>query len=503
MAQRERMSSVDTAWLRMDSPTNLMMIVGVLMFSTPLDFARLKRTLEFRLLHYRRFRQRVVHDVSGTWWELDPNFDIDSHVLRVSLPGKAGKKELETYVAGQISQSLDHGKPLWQFQFVENYHGGAALVARFHHCIADGIALMGVLNSLTDTSRDAPEEGLAAPWVDDEDEAVGEDDFWQRIISPLGDTLASAIRLSGKAGVTSLHLLANPEKVFDYARFAAAIAGELAFLATMPDDTPTRFKGRAAVAKRVAWCEPMPLPEIKAVGKVLDCSVNDILLSCVCGALRQYLADKGDEVEGVEIRAFVPVNLRGPGAAHQLGNRFGLVALVLPVGIEHPFMRLYEVRRRMLELKGSYQALAALGILGVVGMCPLPVQQQVLSILSDKGTAVMTNVPGPQQTLYLAGARLSQQMVWVPQSGNVGVGVSILSYNDGVQFGLMTDKKFVPDPHTIVERFAPEFDKLVLTLLLDPPGQEPAAPAAATAGRKKRRSRRTRAAARSGGVGKP
>ena len=111
-------------------------------------------------------------------------------------------------------------------------------------------------------------------------------------------------------------------------------------------------------------------------------------------------------------------------------------------------------------------------------------------MLSDKGTAVMTNVPGPQQPLYLAGAKLSQQMVWVPQSGNVGMGVSILSYNDGVQFGLMTDKKFVPDPHSIVIRFAPEFEKLVLTLLLDPPEQEPAAPAV-----KKRRSRRTQAAA--------
>ena len=495
MTKRERMSSVDTAWLRMDTPTNLMMIVGVLMFSTPLDFARLKRTLEFRLLHFRRFRQRVVHDVAGAWWELDPNFDIDSHVLRVSLPGKAGKSELETYVAGQISQSLDHGKPLWQFQFVENYQGGAALLARFHHCIADGIALMGVLNSLTDTSSDAPVEGEGKTSADEDAGSGDSEDFWQRVISPLGDTLAKAIRLSGKAGVGSLHLLANPELVFDYARFAAAIAGELAVLATMPEDSPTRFKGKTGVAKRVAWSEPMPLDEIKAIGRVLDCSVNDILLSCVCGALRQYLVDQGDAVEGVELRAFVPVNLRPPGDAHQLGNRFGLVALVLPVGIEHPFMRLYEVRRRMLELKGSYQALVALGILGIVGMCPQPVQQQVLSMLSDKGTAVMTNVPGPQQPLYLAGAKLAQQMVWVPQSGEVGMGVSILSYNNGVQFGLMTDKKFVPDPHTIVARFAPEFEKLVMTLLLDPPEPDNAGPVKSKAAAKKRRARRKRAAA--------
>lgn len=495
MAKRERMSSVDTAWLRMDTPTNLMMIVGVMMFSSPVGFARLKRTLEFRFLKYRRFRQRLVHDAAGTWWELDPNFDIDSHVLRVSLPGKGGKSELEAYVAGQISQSLDRGKPLWQFQLVENYHGGSAILVRIHHCIGDGIALIGVFDSLTDASRDAPEEGAATPWVDDESKEGEEGDFWQRIIAPMGDTLANAIRLSGKAGVGSLHLLANPELVVDYAKFVAAIAGELAVLATMPDDSPTRFKGKPGVAKRVAWSEQMPLGEIKAIGKVLDCSVNDILLSCVTGALRQYLVDKGDEVDGVEIRAFVPVNLRGPGDEHQLGNRFGLVALVLPVGIEHPFMRLYEVRRRMLELKGSYQALAAMGILGVVGMCPQPVQEQVLSILSDKGTAVMTNVPGPQEQRYLAGAKLSQQMFWVPQSGNVGMGVSILSYNDGVQFGLMTDKKFVPDPHTIVSRFAPEFEKLVLTLLLDPPEQESTGPIAPRAAAKKRRASRRQAKA--------
>ncbi len=480
MPQRERMSSVDTAWLRMDSSVNLMMIVGVLIFDGAVDFARLKRTLEFRLLSYRRFRQRVVQETTGAWWELDPNFDIDSHVLRVSLPGKGGKAELERYVAGQISQNLDHSKPLWQFQLIENYRGGAALFARIHHCIADGIALMGVLHSLTDSARDAPEEGDISPWLDTGGDGE-EDSFWHRLIAPLGVALAKAIRVSGKTSAGSLRLLAEPERVFDYAKLAAGVAAELIVLATMPDDSPTRFKGKPGVAKRLAWTEPMPLADIKAIGGILGCSVNDILLSCVAGALRQYLVDQGDDAEGVELRAFVPVNLRARDDENHLGNRFGLVALVLPVGIEHPFMRLYEVRRRMQELKGSYQALAAMGILGVVGMCPEPVQKEVLAILSDKGTAVMTNVPGPQQPLYMAGARLAQQMVWVPQSGNVGMGVSILSYNGHVQFGLMTDKKLVPDPDTIVNRFAPEFEKLVLTLLLESPETEkPARKARAT-----------------------
>jgi WS/DGAT/MGAT family acyltransferase len=236
----------------------------------------------------------------------------------------------------------------------------------------------------------------------------------------------------------------------------------------MPDDSKTRFKGKPGAVKRVAWSEPLPLPEIKAVGKVLGCSVNDILLSSVAGALRSHLLDCGDPVEGVEIRALVPVNLRPAGQEHRLGNRFGLVALVLPVGIENPLARLYEVRRRMEELKGSYQAALTLGLLGLVGMCPRVVQQQILDLLAAKATAVMTNVPGPQQPRYLAGARLRQMMFWVPQSGDIGMGVSILSYDGKVQFGLVADRRLVPQPQQIVERFRPEFEKLLYTVLMEP-----------------------------------
>ena len=251
----------------------------------------------------------------------------------------------------------------------------------------------------------------------------------------------------------------------------------------MPNDSPTRFKGKPSAVKHVAWSTPLPLADIKTVCKVLGVSVNDILLSCVAGAMRSYLAGKGDQTEGVEVRGFVPVNLRPRGAEHKLGNHFGLVALVLPVGIENPFVRLYDVKRRMDDLKSSYQAALSMGILGAVGFLPRAIQKQVLDMFSSKGSAVMTNVPGPQQALHMAGARLAQQMFWVPQSGDIGIGVSILSYNGQVQFGLVTDRKFVDDPQEIVKRFAPEFDKLVYWLLLEgapPKGIEIPAPAAAT-----------------------
>jgi WS/DGAT/MGAT family acyltransferase len=218
----------------------------------------------------------------------------------------------------------------------------------------------------------------------------------------------------------------------------------------------------------VAWSEPISLPQVKAVGKVLGCSVNDMLLSSAAGALRAYMVEQGDEVAGVEIRGLIPVNMRRPEDFAELGNRFGLVALELPVGIENPLQRLYKTKERMDQLKGSLQAAVTLSLLGAVGMAPKLVQQQVLDLLANKATAVMTNVPGPSQALYLAGAKLREPLFWVPQSGDIGMGVSILSYDGKVQFGLITDKGLVPDPERIVGRFAHEFEKLLLLVLMEP-----------------------------------
>jgi WS/DGAT/MGAT family acyltransferase len=200
--------------------------------------------------------------------------------------------------------------------------------------------------------------------------------------------------------------------------------------------------------------------------------VNDVLLASVAGALGAYLAACGDAVAGVEVRAIVPVNLRRSGAEQQLGNRFGLVPLSLPVGMANPFERVYAVRARMASLKGSYVAPVSLALLEVMGLLPRPVQQEVLDLLVNKATAVMTNVPGPQQPLYFAGRLVEEIMFWVPQTGNIGVGVSILSYNGGVQFGLITDARLVPDPERIIARFRAEFDKLLLALLMEPWGTQ-------------------------------
>jgi len=186
------------------------------------------------------------------------------------------------------------------------------------------------------------------------------------------------------------------------------------------------------------------------------------------GALRDYLLAKGDAVEGLEIRAIVPVNLRPPGSGAALGNHFGLVFLDVPVGMEHPLERLYEVRRRMRELKGSYQPVIALALLSAVGYGPRALQEQVTQLLGANASAVMTNVPGPQHALYFAGERISGLEFWVPQSGGIGMGISILSYDGRIQFGVITDAGRVPDPARIVRAYGEEFDKLMWLTLMTP-----------------------------------
>ena len=459
----EKMSAVDTAWLRMDRPSNLMQIVGVMVFDGVLDEARLRAAIEQRMLGYDRFRQIVRLQGGAYAWADDPDFDLDHHLRRAILPGAAGKAELESFVADLASTPLNPARPLWEMHLVDTAMGGQALVTRIHHSIADGIALVGVLLSMADDSPASPTRSVGITASDD-----GEHDpFWLALWRPATDAMLNAIRLSSDLWVKYVDLVTNPMKALECTRMGSAMFGEAGKLALMGNDSQTRFKGKPGTSKRVAWSAPISLPEVKAIGRVLGCSVNDMLLSSAAGAMRAYLVDKGDSVEGVEIRAMVPVNLRRPEDQGRLGNRFGLVALELPVGIENPLARLYATRDRMLALKDSMQAPLTLSILGAVGMAPKFAQSKILDMLASKATAVMTNVPGPQRPIYVAGARLSEPLFWVPQSGDIGMGVSILSYDNRVQFGLITDKGLVPDPEDIVTRFSGEFEKLLLLVLME------------------------------------
>ena len=465
MGWRERISRVDTAWLRMDRPENLMQILGVMIFKDRIDPERAKRTIAQRIVRYRRFRQIATAD--GNWWIDDDNFDIDAHVRRSHLPDPGGPAELQKFVAQLASKPLEPARPRWEFNLVDIADGRSAVVLRIHHAIADGIALLGVIDWLTDEAKDSPESGRTAARLDAQ--ARNDELFRRPLGEPLGNLMLASIRFGGQLWGQYLGLRNDPMALREYARVAATWTADMGRLALMPDDCPTRFKGKAGTVKRVAWSEPIALANIKAVGKVLGCSVNDTLLAAVAGALGNYLLAKGDPVANdTQIRAMVPVNLRAPDDTEDLGNRFGLVALDLPIGIENPLARLYATRTRMAALKGSYQAMVTFALLGAAGMAPKFFQDQILDLLTSKATAVMTNVPGPAQARCFAGSEIEQELVWVPQAGDIGMGVSILSYNGRVQLGLITDANRVDDPERIIDRFAVEFDKLLWLVLLEP-----------------------------------
>lgn len=471
----ERMSKVDTAWLRMDNEANLMMITGVWTLRPRVRYQDLCLRIQERLLHYDRFRQRVEHDTAGARWVEDMDFDITRHVLREHLPRhgrQPAQAALQDRVGELAMQPLDPARPLWQMHLVEDFDGGSALIVRIHHCIGDGISLIQVVLSLVDGGEPPP------PRPDKPVVEGAEDWVVDSLLRPFTDIAVRSLGAMGDRAVKAIGLLREPKQGMaasgEVARLGLQVLEDAAALLLMPDDTPTRLKGKPAARKRVAWCPPLPLDEVRAVGRALNCSINDVLLSCVAGAIGSYLRGKGDAVEGTEIRAMIPVNLRPLEEAHKLGNRFGLVPLVLPVGIANPVERVYEVRRRMTALKGSTQPLLAFLVLAVAGLLVKPAQDALLDLFGRKTTAVMTNVPGPREKLSLVGSTLEQVMFWVPQSGQIGLGVSILSYGGGVQFGIISDVALCPDPEEVIARFEPEFDQLALVALMLPWGDEAA-----------------------------
>jgi WS/DGAT/MGAT family acyltransferase len=450
------LSAIDHAWLRMDEPTNLMIINGVLVLGAPVARERIRRILEQRLLPIPRFRQRIVMQGGDPFWEEVPAVDLDAHLVEVTLPGTGGDAELRELVSEQMGEPLDLAKPLWGFRLVQNYRGGSAIFARLHHCIGDGMALLLVLLSLTDIEARPPVEA-DEPEVD----ALGNPFLGLLRDPPRG--IEAEKELIGRIMPEGLRLLETSAEAFkSMGMLTTGVASTGAFgrLVLRPSDPKTVFKGPLGIPKKVAWSDKIPVEEVREIGKALGGTLNDVLLSAMTGGLRRYLDRKGERGEGINFRAAMPVNLRPLARMAELGNQFGLVFLSLPVGAKNALERLKELRRRSLALKRSAEPVVVYAILKLLGVVPLAVQRMVVSIFASKTTAVMTNVPGPRETLYLAGKPIEEIFFWVPQSGRVGLGISIFSYAGHVRMGVGTDAGLVPDPEALVVGFHEEYAEL-------------------------------------------
>jgi WS/DGAT/MGAT family acyltransferase len=436
------MSTADAAWLRMDRPTNLMVVNSVLWFDEPVDWTRCKATFLARVVgHFDRFRQRAADGppLTGPHWQDDPDFDPELHFHHVALPAPHDRGALQALIADRIATPLDRSRPLWEVYLIDDFGSGCAILVRIHHCVADGIALARVMMTLTDGGDAGP--GIAAPAASNGTRLHG---------------LGSLAQLAAGAVHEGVETLLHPEHARALAAGAAGDAQTLAKLLLPGSDPETAIKGEQSIAHRVAWSAPVPLWRVKRAGRAHGATVNDVLVAAVTAAVGRHLRECGDDAG--EVHALVPFNLRplDEPLPRELGNRFGLVLLGLPVGTDEPVARLAEVKRRMDAIKDSHEGAFAYGILGLMGRTPVQLETRLIDFFSAKGSMVLTNVPGPRRHVSLAGVPLAGVLVWAPCSGSVGMSVSVFSYAGQVTVGFLTDAGLVPEPQLLADAFREE-----------------------------------------------
>lgn len=464
----ETMTNADNFWLCMDEPTNLMVITAFMEFKEKVDFKRLQATIDSRLASFPRFQKRVVKPKSGVGlpgWEMDPNYDLRSHVQRVALPSPGDKNDLQEMISNLTATPLDPNKPLWQVHLIENYGSGCVVFFRIHHSIGDGIALIYVLLSTADTDPDAP-------WPESKPKRKRKSANLRSFLSfdSMVDSMRDSVKTTRKIGTKLIKemekALSDADHLKDLAKKSSRIPADFATVLSkhtiMKSDPNTPFKGKLGVRKRVAWTDPMELSKIKTVGKAITTTtLNDVLVATVTGAMRRYLKTRNVAVNELDLRVTIPVNIRKSGTEFELGNKFSLVFLPLPVYLQDPILRLKEVKRRMDHLKKSADPYINFGLLSAIGYLPPGLAKKAAQLFGNKASGVMTNVPGPRQPLYFAGSKIDNIMFWVPRSGAIGLGISILSYDGKVTVGIASDEGLMPDPEVLLEGFEEEFSYLL------------------------------------------
>lgn len=406
------MASADAAWLHMDEPDNRMQIVALFRFARPPEWERLRQVVGEGLLRYRRFHMRVRDDGRHPpFWEPDPDFALDRHLVR-DPPG-----DPFAFCSRAMEEPFDPAHPPWSIHLV-----GPDLVVRIHHCMADGIALVRVLLNMADGCGPAVEVRPARP--------------------------------RSPAHARFLHdpreLLLHPGEVLDVAWRGARALTRLALL---PPDPRTPLKGPLGDHKAAVVSPPLSLESMKAVAHAHGATVNDVLMGTLAGALGRWLRRRVRVASDLALRAVVPVDLRPHGQDPELGNRFGLVFLPLPVGIQGADERLRRVHAEMERLKRSPQAIVVFGLLTAVGHLPVDLQRRIVELFGTKASAVVTNLPGPEAPLALAGEPIRSFMFWVPRSGRLGLGLSLLSYAGRVRLGVAADRRRMGDPEALVDDF--------------------------------------------------
>lgn len=445
-ASRRPIDPVDTIWLNMDRPNNLMVIESLMTLTGQVDWERFLGLLEHRVIdRYPVFRQRPVQShipLSPAHWEDDEDFSVLRHVRRATLREPGDDEALQDYVNTFISTPLERDRPLWEMHLIDGYagsEGGSVIYSRLHHALADGIALSQVLLSLSDASPDGDLEEAPSP------------------PTPARGWVQTGAHLAGTLGAAALTLprLATPGHLVDAFSLAGQAAGVATKLLLAPHPS-SPLAGVPGVQKRAIWGKPVPLSDVVAVGHRTGTTVNDVLLAALAGALATYHRDCG--IEAVDVPTMVPVNVRPADEPlpRELGNQFALVLLSLPSSLDTPFARLAETKRRMDVIKHSPEVWLTFGMIKGIGRTGPDVERFLVDFFAGKATGVTTNVPGPRLPRFVAGSRVTAMLGWAPGSGDQTLATCIYTYDGLVHVGFKVDVDTIGHPEELVSAFESE-----------------------------------------------
>lgn len=465
----DRLSPLDEAFLRIESEAAHMHVGWTLLAEGDApDVEDLRAHVGARLELLPRFRRRAVASVlHDPMWVDHDDFDLSYHVTRVSLPRPGGPSELRALAGALLSERLDRRRPLWRLHLVDGLRdGGFAIVGRAHHALVDGVSAVEVAQLLLDIDPHARETKPAV---------------WKPSVTPpLASralaTIAERTRLARTAGSLALRSLANPGVV---AEGAAAVRRFGSVLAPVASSAPRTALNHSIGPRRAVAFAELSFPAAKAVARRRGATVGDVVLATAALALGRVLRRCGESHPW--LRTMVPVNTRPQDAGAELGNRISFVFVELPVGERQPCAALDEVARQMGSHKRSGKAGALDGVLRMARFAPLPLRDLIAWIATRPQTfnAVVSNIPGPREPLYVLGRPLRAAYPAVPLARAHGLSVGVLSYRDVLHIGLYADPGVVPDLDEVTRDFTCSFDALRIAVApheSGPPGPSGSGP---------------------------
>lgn len=438
---RRRMTSLDASFLYFENATSPLHIGSTCLLDGYLSRAELIEHLGRRMWRIPRYREVALFDqfnIGHPVWMADPNFDLERHVEEVQLPAGATYAEGRQVIAKLFEGLLPRDRPLWKMILVHGFPGGrTGLVSLVHHCMVDGVSGVELLTAISDFERDAPQEpARPLPPADPLPGPI------QRSADAWADLMKDAI----DAQLEAFRRVFDPsETTREFEAISRALAASTNQL--IQPAPPTPFN-RPISGQRSHVAVPMPFAEIREVRAALGGTINDVVLTTLSGALGSYLRRHGQSVDGVELRAMVPVNVRSESDKAALGNQVSMLLAPLPVGMKDPVARHKTVMAGIGKLKEANQA-GGFAILSRMAERVPPMLQAAAGFFTPPTqplfNIVCTNVPGPQIPLYIAGRMVEEIWPLVPLAAGLGLGVALASYNQVLYWGSCADPRLVPD----------------------------------------------------------